>query len=62
MITYHFGARLQAIWEKTSRLNASIAVPIGQGGEAVPILPSDFYTVQPKNSRMIQLGFFFELE
>lgn len=60
-ITPHFGTRLLAIWQKASKLDANYAVPIGQGGDPNPSLPSDFYRVNPKDNYIISLGFFWEL-
>src|SRR5690606_33886449 len=40
MITQHFGARIQAIWENTSKLEGTTAVPLPLGVE-VPISQAD---------------------
>lgn len=61
MITDNFGLRLQAVWEDTSKLEASIPVPLGQGGFPQPSNPSDFYTVKSDSSYLVGVGFFFQI-
>jgi len=61
MITKHFGSRLQVFWEDTSKLDATFAVPTGQGGVAQPIVPANNYTVSPKDGYSVLLGFFFQI-
>lgn len=56
MLTDSFGMRLQAIWEDSSRLNASVLVPSSQGGNG-----TDIYTASPKDSYIFNLGFFFQI-
>ncbi|MBN9286381.1 MAG: hypothetical protein BGO43_12550 [Gammaproteobacteria bacterium 39-13] len=59
MITQHFGARLQATWENSSKLNATTAVPLPLG-VASPQNLQDNYSVKPKNSYGASVGFFFQ--
>lgn len=61
MITKHFGSRLQLFWEDTSKLGATFAVPTGQGGLNAPFLSTHSYTVRPKDSYSVLLGFFFQI-
>ncbi len=61
MISEHFGTRLQWMWENTSQLEATIPVGIDNNGVLNPnILPNN-YTVYPKNSHTIGLGFFLQM-
>lgn len=61
MITKHFGSRLQILWEDTSKLDATFAVPVGQGGANPPLFLSDDYTAKPKDSWSVLVGFFFQI-
>lgn len=64
MITNNFGTRLQMMWERTSKLEATFAVPVGHGGATPPDVPTtlaDNYTASPRNSFIVGLGFFFEM-
>lgn len=60
-ITPSFGIRLQAAWEETAKLHASTPVPVDSGGTPDPIVPTDNFSVFPKNSLLFGLGFFFEM-
>ncbi|MBS0288970.1 MAG: hypothetical protein JSS07_02885 [Proteobacteria bacterium] len=60
MITQHFGARLQFLWENTSKIEAATFVPLPLG-VLEPTTGQDNYTVKPKNSYGADIGFFFEL-
>lgn len=61
MITDNFGVRLQAIWEDTSKLEATTPVSQEQGLRSIPTLPTDNYTVKPKDSYIFNLGFFLQM-
>jgi hypothetical protein len=61
-ITNNFGVRFLGIWQRTKQLDATFAVPVGQGGELNPFAPNDFYQVNPKNSFIVSLGLYFVLD
>ncbi|MBI2792764.1 MAG: hypothetical protein HYX61_12465 [Gammaproteobacteria bacterium] len=60
MITGHFGVRVQGEWEDTSKLEATRSLDVGFNGVETPLLPTDNYTVKPKDSYSVSLGFFWE--
>lgn len=60
MITKHFGMRLLWVYENTSKLEATMAVPVGQGGAIEPTELANNYTAIPKNSHLLTLGFFLQ--
>lgn len=59
MITQQFGARFQAVWEKTSGLQGTIPVPLPLG-VFEPINQGDNYTVKAGNSFLVGVGLFFQ--
>lgn len=61
MITEHFGTRLQWMWENTSQLEATIPVGIDNNGVLNPNILQNNYTVYPRNSQTIGLGFFLQM-
>lgn len=61
MITEHFGARLQWIWENTSQLEATVPVGVDSNGVILPTILPNNYTVYPKNTHLFGLGFFLQM-
>jgi hypothetical protein len=60
MITQKFGTRLQVTWEKASNLGATIDAPNVLRADEPAVLASDRYTVEPKNTVLFGLGFFYQ--
>lgn len=61
MITQHFGMRVQGAWENTSKLEASIPLPVDIGNPLPSPSLANNYTVHPKDSYTIGIGAFLQL-
>lgn len=60
MVTHNFGLRVQGIWEDTHKLEATAPLIFGFAGAEFPTQATDNYTVLPKDSYIVNVGFFWE--
>jgi hypothetical protein len=60
MITDHFGLRVQALWEDTDKLEATAPLIFPFAGAQFPTQATDNYTVRPKDSYSVNVGFFWQ--
>ena len=63
MFAENFGTRVFYQWENTSKLETITPVDssVGFNGTSTPVLPSDYFTANPKNTHMLGIGLFYQM-